>query len=49
MLKKTINFEDYNGNKKTEEHYFHLKKTKLMEERSDPMRRTPEKEEAAEE
>lgn len=31
MFKKTINFEDYNGQKKTEEHYFHLKRTELME------------------
>lgn len=30
MLKKTITFEDYNGVKRTEDHYFNLSKAELM-------------------
>ena len=31
MLKKTISFIDYDGNERTEDHYFNLKKSELME------------------
>ena len=31
MLKKTITFEDYNGEKVTEDFYFHLTKAELLE------------------
>ena len=31
MIKEIINYEDYNGNNKTKECYFHLKKTELLE------------------
>src|SRR3954451_16257566 len=31
MLKKTITFEDLDGNQVTEEHYFHLSKADLIE------------------
>lgn len=31
MLVKTIEFVDYNGNKRSEEHYFNLNKAELME------------------
>lgn len=31
MLKKTITFEDYNGNKRTEDHYFNLTKAEITE------------------
>lgn len=31
MLKKTITYEDYNGNKRTEDFYFNLTKAELME------------------
>lgn len=31
MLKKVINYEDFDGNKRTEEHYFHLNKIELTE------------------
>lgn len=31
MLKKTITFEDYNGTKRTEDHYFNLSKPELIE------------------
>ena len=31
MLKKTINYTDYNGNERTEDFYFHLSKAELME------------------
>ncbi|MCD8155152.1 MAG: hypothetical protein LUF78_10820 [Clostridiales bacterium] len=31
MLKKTINFTDYNGEKRTEDFYFNLNKAELME------------------
>lgn len=30
MLKKTITFEDYDGNKRSEEHYFHLNKAEII-------------------
>lgn len=30
MLKKTITYEDYNGNQRTEDHYFNLTETELM-------------------
>lgn len=30
MLKKTITFEDYDGNKRTEDHYFHLNKAEVI-------------------
>lgn len=31
MLKKTIEFEDYNGLKRKEDHYFNLSKAEIME------------------
>jgi hypothetical protein len=31
LLKKTIEYEDFNGEKVTEEHYFHLSKAELVE------------------
>ena len=31
MLKKTINYTDFNGNERTEEHYFNLTQTELVE------------------
>ena len=31
MLKKTITFTDYNGNERTEDHYFNLSKPELTE------------------
>lgn len=31
MLKKTVNYEDFDGNKRTEDLYFHLTKTELVE------------------
>ena len=31
MLKKTINYVDFDGNKREEDHYFHLSKTELRE------------------
>jgi hypothetical protein len=31
MLKKTITYEDYNGNKVVEDFYFHLRKSELIE------------------
>lgn len=31
MIKEIINYEDYNGDNKTKECYFHLKKTELLE------------------
>lgn len=31
MLKKTIEFIDYNGNKRKEDHYFNLTKAEIME------------------
>lgn len=31
MLKKTITYEDYNGNERTEDFYFNLTKAELME------------------
>lgn len=31
MLKKTITFKDYNGVERTEDHYFNLKKSELLE------------------
>ena len=31
MLKKTITYVDYNGNQRTEDFYFHLTQTKLVE------------------
>lgn len=31
MLKKTITYEDYDGNKATEDFYFHLNKVELIE------------------
>lgn len=31
MIKKTITFIDYNGEKRTEDHYFHLSKAELAE------------------
>ncbi len=31
MLKKTITYTDYNGNKRTEDFYFNLSKAELME------------------
>lgn len=31
MLKKTITYEDYNGNEKTEDFYFNLSKAEIME------------------
>lgn len=31
MFKKTITYEDYNGNKRTEDFYFNLTKAELME------------------
>lgn len=31
MLKKTISYEDYNGNKRTEDFYFNLTKAELIE------------------
>lgn len=30
MYKKTIEFEDYDGNKRVEDHYFHLNKSELI-------------------
>lgn len=30
MLKKTITFEDYEGNKRTEDHYFNLNKAEII-------------------
>lgn len=30
MLKKTIEFEDYDGNKRSEEHYFNLNKSEVI-------------------
>jgi hypothetical protein len=30
MLKKTINFTDFNGTERSETHYFHLSKSELM-------------------
>lgn len=30
MLKETITYEDYNGNQRTEDHYFNLTETELM-------------------
>lgn len=29
MITKTITYEDYNGNKRTEEHYFHMTKAEV--------------------
>lgn len=31
MIKKTISYEDYNGTKRTEDHYFNLSKAELTE------------------
>lgn len=31
MIKKTITFEDFDGNEQTEEHYFNLTKAELLE------------------
>lgn len=31
MLKKTITYVDYNGNERTEDHYFNLSKAEVME------------------
>lgn len=31
MLKKTITYTDYNGNERTEDHYFNLSKAEIME------------------
>ena len=31
MFKKTITYEDFDGNERTEDFYFHLKKSELME------------------
>lgn len=31
MLKKTITYIDYNGNERTEDHYFNLSKAEIME------------------
>lgn len=31
MLKKTITYTDYNGNDRTEDHYFNLSKAEIME------------------
>ena len=31
MFKKTITYEDFDGNERTEDFYFHLKKNELME------------------
>lgn len=31
MLKKTITYVDYNGNERTEDHYFNLSKAEIME------------------
>ena len=31
MLKKTITYTDYNGNERTEDHYFNLTKAEIME------------------
>ena len=31
MLKKTVTYTDYNGNERTEDHYFNLNKAELME------------------
>ena len=31
MLKKTTTYIDYNGNERTEDHYFHLNKAEIME------------------
>lgn len=31
MLKETFTFVDYNGNERTEDHYFHLNKAECME------------------
>jgi hypothetical protein len=31
MIKKTITYTDYNGNERTEDHYFDLSKAELME------------------
>lgn len=30
MLKKTITFDDYDGNKRTEDHYFYLNKAEII-------------------
>ena len=30
MIKKTITYEDFNGDKQTEDHYFHMSKTELI-------------------
>lgn len=30
MIKKTINYVDYNGNERTEDHYFNLSKSEIM-------------------
>lgn len=31
MIKKTVTYTDYNGNQRTEDHYFHLNQTELTE------------------
>lgn len=31
MIKKTVTYDDYNGIKRTEEHYFNLSKAEVME------------------
>ena len=31
MLKKTITYTDFDGNERTEDHYFHISKTELAE------------------
>lgn len=31
MIKKTFTYTDYNGNERTEDHFFHLNKAELME------------------
>ena len=31
MLKKTLTYEDFNGNQRTEDYYFNLTKAELME------------------
>lgn len=31
MIKKTITYTDYNGNERTEDHYFNLSKAEVME------------------
>ncbi len=31
MLKKTITYEDFDGNQVTEDHFFHLSKADLVE------------------